>query len=203
MNSLFDNNNSIQSIPSNVNSRVTYSQAAGATAATSDAGTIQNNVEKSGSKATTGLKRVILGRSKNSLQIESARDLTKKKYFFVGNLAVSCSVDKLRDHLSSFGIETLKCDRTNSKYKNSSAFHICINAQHIPSFIDPDHWPHHTVIREWVFKPKEAKEVMNPGNKSLSNLPDTVNKPAIPGVDVTFPSDTENATVSSDVRSVI
>ena len=76
----------------------------------------------------------LYGKSSEQLGIKCARVLTKKKYFYVGNLEESCSVEELSKHLSSIGISTLKCNPARSGFKNSASFHVCIEQQFTNQF---------------------------------------------------------------------
>ena len=91
------------------------------------------------------------------MRIQAAKDLTRRKYFYVGNLTVSCSNEALEKHLQSIGVPTLKCNSAQSKFKNCAAFHVCIDAQYLTNFLNSENWPKHTVIREWYFKNKSNK----------------------------------------------
>ena len=79
-------------------------------------------------------------------------------------------LDDLKKHLSSLGIETLKCELSKSKFKNTS-FHVCINAKDRTLFETSSNWPQHVVIREWVFK---EKKTVQPVDSRANNSDSTI-----------------------------
>ena len=116
----------------------------------------------------------LYGKSTSDMRIQAAKDLTRRKYFYVGNLAESCSEEALKTHLQSIGVPTLKCNSTTSKFKNCAAFHVCIDAQYLTNFLNSENWPQHTVIREWFFKKKPNKTDENvEHNDAASRAPAT------------------------------
>ena len=68
----------------------------------------------------------LIGKSTGLLTIKAARDLIKKKYFYVGNLEGSCTTEALQGHLQSLCIPTIKCDLTTSKFKIVQRF-MCVS----------------------------------------------------------------------------
>ena len=116
----------------------------------------------------------LFGTSTSAANIKAARDLIKKKYFYVGNLDVACKAENLQYHLSSLGTETLKCELSKSKFKNTSSFHACIEEKHRKVFETVSNWPQHVVVREWVFK--EKKDTVKPrvSNDAANNSESTI-----------------------------
>ena len=103
-------------------------------------------------------------KSNANLGIKAARDLIKKKYFYVGNLDISCKVESFSSHLESIGVSTLKCNLSTSKFKNTKAFYVCIEEKYVKAFTNVENWPQHVVIREWFFKPKVQSAGQEAGN---------------------------------------
>ena len=110
----------------------------------------------------------LIGKSNANLGIKAARDLIKKKYFYVGNLDISCNVESFSSHLESIGVSTLKCNLSTSKFKNTKAFHVCIDEKYVKTFTNAENWPQHVVIREWFFKPKVISADQETGNGPVS-----------------------------------
>ena len=113
----------------------------------------------------------VFGTSQNPSNIKAARDLIKKRFCYVGNLDVKCKADDLNNHLSSLGIEKLKCNLAKSNFKNTSSFHVCINAKDRTVFETSSNWPQHVVIQEWVFK---EKKTVQPVDSKANNSDSTI-----------------------------
>ena len=104
-------------------------------------------------------RRKFYGVSKECVGLEAARDLTQRRYFYVGNLAMKTTTDALKDYVSGFSVELLKCNETYTNFRNTAAFHVCLEKKFVFDFLDVTNWPQHVIIREWYFKEKKAADL--------------------------------------------
>jgi hypothetical protein len=102
------------------------------------------NPTKSKSKPKT-----LIG-SNSQCTIKAARELRKNKIFYVCNVAKETDSEALKNWLTSCCIKVNNVFVAKTKFEDSNAFRVNIDADHADKFI-AECGPH-LIIREWVFK---------------------------------------------------
>jgi len=93
----------------------------------------------------------ILGKS-NTCTLKAAKSLTKNRIFCVSNIAPNTTCDDLTNWIISCGIKVNNVFVAKTKFKDTIAFRINIDANDSDKFLSEDTWSSDIIIRDWVFK---------------------------------------------------
>ena len=91
----------------------------------------------------------------DSCTLKAAKEIYKKKVFCVSNLSCETSCDTLKEYLTTLNVRVFSVFEAKSKYSESAAFRVCVDATDVQKFADAGNWGSHVIIREWVHKPRQ------------------------------------------------
>jgi len=90
--------------------------------------------------------------SSTSLLLKAAKNLTRKKVFYVSNADIDTDSGSMTSFVNSLNVRVLSCFVTNTSFSDSKAFRICINKDDRRAFLNKKHWPCSISVRSWSFK---------------------------------------------------
>lgn len=74
-------------------------------------------------------------------KLSVASPSTGRRALFVTKLAPETTCEDISSHLSSAGVENLKCRRLKTRYDSYSSFHVCVPSKDFGRLSDPGLWP--------------------------------------------------------------
>ena len=102
-------------------------------------------------RLTLARPKTVIG-SSTTCTLKAAKELHKKRIFCVSNLSEATSSDEIKGYIESCNIKVFSVFQAKTKYADSTAFRVCIDASDVEKFASNDLWASHIIIREWVFK---------------------------------------------------
>jgi hypothetical protein len=120
-----------------------------------------NDPQASGPRRPPLAKPKTVVGSSTTCSLKAAKELFKKRIFCVSNLSASTTTEEIKSYIESCNIKVFNVFVAKTKFEDSSAFRVSIDASDTEKFVANDIWASHIIIREWVFK--------KPVNKPNSN----------------------------------
>ena len=99
--------------------------------------------------------KTVIG-SNASCSLKAARELKKNRIFAVSNCSVDTTCEILTLWLTESGIRTNNVFLAKTKFENSNAFRVNIDASDADKFTCKDLWGPHIIVRDWVFKAQRS-----------------------------------------------
>jgi len=105
----------------------------------------------------------VIGKNQSSARIKASGAVISKAVFCVSNLSNEYEPDDLVAYIrDSSDITVLSCHfLSNTRFKDSKSFRVCIAKVDKDSFLDPNNWPEDVIVRSWVWKAKQPPEINN------------------------------------------
>ena len=87
-----------------------------------------------------------------------------KRVFCVNNVSKEYTCNDIETFLTDRGIRVISCFVAKTRIPDCTALRVCVTANCLEKFLDPNTWPLDVVITEWFFKPKENQSNRNGAN---------------------------------------
>ena len=106
---------------------------------------------------------LVFGKSSTRSVISAARELKQKAVFYIGNVSVDCSAEKLNAFVTGMNVEVFSCfpveprKRRGGDLFEQRAFRLCINVDHSDRMLNAALWPVSVTVSAWHYKPPNVR----------------------------------------------